>query len=109
MSIKKITIENAEEIETLLRKHRFVGTTFRTNVASNDETYTTPQGRVVLKKKILSDIKKEGPLFDAVVKHQPWVEQLTLNKNLKCTRHTDRNEGESLIAFSGISRAGGFL
>ena len=109
MSITKLTIENAEEIESLLRKHKFVGTNFRTNVASNDETYTTPQGRVVLKKKIKSDIKKEGELFDAVVKHHPWVEQLTLNKNLKCTRHTDRNEGESLIAFFGDFTGGGLF
>ena len=109
MSIKTIPIENAEEVEALLRKHRFAGTSFRTNVASNDETYTTPQGRVVLKKKILSDIRKEGPLFDAVVKHQPWVEQLTLNKNLKCTRHTDRNDGESLIAFFGDFTGGGLF
>ena len=95
MSIKTILMENKEEIETLLKKHRFGGTSFRTNVARNDETYKTPHGRVVLKQKILSDIMKTGPLFDAVVKHHPWVEQLTLDKNLKCTRHTDRNAGES--------------
>ena len=91
MSIKTIPIENQEEIETLLRKHKFVGTSFRTNVASNDETYKTPQGRVVLKKKINSDIKKEGPLFDAVVKHHPWIEQLTLNKKLEM-RETHRQK-----------------
>ena len=38
MSIKTIPIENAEEVEALQRKHRFAGTSFRTNVASNDET-----------------------------------------------------------------------
>ena len=48
-------------------------------------------------------------MFDAVVKHQPWVEQLTLNKNLKCTRHTDRNDGESLIAFFGEFTGGGLF
>jgi len=97
--IKSFPIENREEIEGLLRKHRFIGTTLRTNVVANNETETLANGRVVLKKKIKSDIKKEGPLFDAVTKHQAWVEQITLNKNLKCTRHTDRNEGDSFIAF----------
>ena len=93
----------------MLKKHRFAGTSFRINVASNDETIETPGGRTILKKKIKSDIAKEGPLFDAVVKHHPWVEQLTLNKNLKCTRHVDRNEGESLIAFFGDFTGGGLF
>ena len=48
-------------------------------------------------------------MFDAIVKHHPWVEQLTLNKNLKCTRHVDRNEGESLIAFFGDFTGGGLF
>ena len=109
MSIKTIPIENKEEIETLLRIHRFVGTNFRVNVASNDEITETPGGRKVLKNRIKSDIKKEGELFDAVVKHHPWVEQLTLNKNLQCTRHIDRNEGESLIAFLVILLVVDFL
>ena len=62
-----------------------------------------------LKTKIKSDIKKDGPLFDLVTQKHPWVEQLTLNKNLKCTRHVDRNEGESLIAFFGDFTGGGLF
>ena len=102
-------IENKEEIETLLKKHRFAGTTLRTNVAANNETTTTKGGRVVLANKIKSDIAREGPLFDAVQKYHPWVEQLTLNKNLQCTRHTDRNDGDSLIAFFGDFEGGGLF
>ena len=49
MSVKTIPIENKEEIETLLRKHRFVGTNFRVDVASNDEIIETPGGRKILK------------------------------------------------------------
>ena len=60
MSVKTIPIENAEEVEALLRKHRFAGTSFRTNVASNDETVTAPNGRVVLKKKDCQTSEKRG-------------------------------------------------
>ena len=60
MSIKTIPIENAAEVEELLRKHRFAGTSFRTNVASNDETVTAPNGRVVLKKKYCQTSEKRG-------------------------------------------------
>ena len=37
------------------------------------------------------------------------MEQLTLNKNLLCTKHTDRNEGTSLICFLGDFSGGGGL
>ena len=61
------TIDNLEEVERLIKKHRFVGTQFRVDVVPDAETYALPKsGRLVLKKKIKSDIKKEGELFDAV-------------------------------------------
>ncbi len=63
MLIKTIPIENNEEIETFLKKHKFVGTSFRINVASNDETIETSGGWKILKKEIQSVIKKEGPSF----------------------------------------------
>ena len=37
------------------------------------------------------------------------MEQLTLNRNLQCTRHVDRNEGTSLICFLGDFAGGGGL
>ena len=49
--ITTLPIENKDEIETMLKKHKFVGTSFRLNVASNDETIETPGGRTILKKK----------------------------------------------------------
>ena len=96
-----------EEIEALVRKHRFKGTTLRYNVASDQPMTKTKNGRTVLVKRIKSDVLREGPLFDAVLKQHPWVEQLTVNCNLQCTPHIDKNEGESLFAMLGDFEGGG--
>ena len=64
--IETHTIENKDEIEELVKQHRFKGTQFRVNFVADAETYALPNGRLALKKRIKSDIKKEGPLFDAV-------------------------------------------
>ena len=76
-------------------------------MAANKETYLHKNGRAFLKERVLSDVVREGPIFQEVVKHHPWVEQLTLNKHLLCTRHVDRNEGTSLICFLGDFEGGG--
>ena len=34
-------------------------------------------------------------------KHQPWIYQITINKNLKCAKHVDKSKGKSLIAMFG--------
>ena len=91
----------------LMRKRKFQGTKLRTNVARGQPTEKHPSGRVMLKDAVLSDVVKSGRLVNAVRKYHPWVEQLTLNKNLCCSRHTDRNEGNSLIAFFGDFEGGG--
>ena len=88
-------------LEALLRARKFQGSKLRTNVARGAPTEKHPSGRVMLKDAVLSDVVKSGRLVNAVRKFHPWVEQLTLNRNLCCTRHTDRNEGTSLIAFFG--------
>jgi len=44
-NIVTFPIENKEEIETLLKKHRFVGTTLRTNVAAKNEMTTIEKKR----------------------------------------------------------------
>ena len=59
-------IDNLEEIEQLIKKLRFVGTQFRLNVVADAETYALPSGRLALKKRINSDIKKDGEVLDAV-------------------------------------------
>ena len=95
-----------EEIEALVRKHRFRGTSLRYNVAADQPMTKTRNGRTVLCKKIKSDILREGPLFDAVYKMHPWIEQITVNYNLQCTPHVDKNEGESLFAMFGDFEGG---
>ena len=57
-------------------KRRFTGTSTRLNVAANNETYIHKNGRAFLKEKVLSDVVREGAIFDEVQKHHPWVEQL---------------------------------
>ena len=93
--------ENPEELEALLRTRTFRGSKLRTNVAKGEETEVHSSGRVMLKEPVMSDVVKSGKLFNAVKKQLPWCEQLTLNRNLCCTKHTDRNEGNSYIAFFG--------
>ena len=60
MPIQAIPIENKEEIETLLKKHKFIGTSFRLNVASNDETVETSGGRKILKKRLNQTLRNRG-------------------------------------------------
>ena len=81
--------EEPEYLLELLRKRKFQGTKLRTNVARGQPTEKHPSGRVMLKDAVLSDVVKSGRLVNAVRKYHPWVEQLTLNKNLCCSRHTD--------------------
>ena len=59
-------IDNLEEIEQLIKKHRFIGTQFRLNVVADAETYALPSGRLALKKRMKSGIEKDCELFDAV-------------------------------------------
>ena len=90
-----------EELEALIRARKFQGSKLRLNVAKGEETEVHKSGRVMLKEAVLSDVVKSGKIFSLVKKELPWVEQLTLNKNLVCTKHTDRNEGNSYIMFLG--------
>ena len=102
-------VESPELLTELMTKRRFSGSQTRLNVARGKETFVHKGGREFLVDKINSDVVKAGPLFHEVRRHHPWVEQLTLNKNLLCTKHTDRNEGTSLICFLGDFSGGGGL
>ena len=110
-NVKTFTIENAEEIENLLKNTKFQPNYLRRNVVENPELRLLANGRkaLVLDKPIFSNVKKKGKLFQAVVKHQPWVHQITINKNLKCARHKDRNKGLSLFAMFGDFEGGGLF
>ena len=100
--VQEYTIDNPDELEELMKARKFHGTHTRLNVARDNETWVHPKGRTLLVVPVLSDVVKKGKIFDAVKKYHPWVEQLTLNKNLECTRHTDRNEGTSLLSLIHI-------
>ena len=110
-SIKTYDIENVQEIEELLKAQTFQPNWFRHNVVECPEFRLLANGRKVLAldKPILSNVKKKGPLFRAVTKHQPWVQQITTNKNLKCARHVDRNKGISYFAMFGDFTGGGLF
>ena len=107
--VNSFPCEEPEVLEALLRARKFRGSKLRTNVARGAPTERHSSGRVMLKDAVMSDVVKSGHLFNNVRKYHPWVEQLTLNKNLCCTRHTDRNEGTSLIAFFGDFTGGGLF
>ena len=107
--VNSFPCEEPDVLEALLRARKFRGSKLRTNVARGAPTERHSSGRVMLKDAVMSDVVKSGHLFNNVRKHHPWVEQLTLNKNLCCTRHTDRNEGTSLIAFFGDFTGGGLF
>ena len=109
--MKTYEIENAQEIEELLKNKKISPSWTRRNVVENKEFRLLANGRkaLPLDKPVLSQVMKKGKLFNAVVKYQPWVQQLTLNKNLKCARHVDRNNGISLFAMFGDFEGGGLF
>ena len=93
-----------------MQKRRFNGTSTRLNVAHDKPTYIHKNGRAFLVDKVLSDVVREGAIFDEVrAQLGDWVEQFTLNKNLKCSKHTDRNDGETMIVLFGDFPEGGGL
>ena len=67
-----------EEIEQLLKRHRFSGTQFRINVVENPETIVLKNGRIALKYRIKSDIKKRN--IDQCCKKAPTLDRPNNNK-----------------------------
>ena len=57
--IQTYPIENKDEIEQMLKQHKFSGTQFRINVVDNPETIRLKNGRIALKYRIKSDKKTE--------------------------------------------------
>ena len=56
-------------------------------------------GQTYLKKRLVSDVVKEGPIFDLGKSKFPWCEAVTFNKNAPMKPHYDRNVGISAICF----------
>ena len=100
-------VQRAEELLERLQKRKWHGSSTRLNIAEGPETYIHKSGRKMLVTPVLTDVVKSGPISRLVQEQLPFVEQVTLNKNLKCTKHRDRNEGDSFICFLGDFERGG--
>ena len=71
MSLPSFPVENPLLLEELMKKRRFAGTSTRLNVASNSETYTHKSGRAFLKERVLSDVVRQGAIFEEVKNTTP--------------------------------------
>ena len=95
-------VQDSEKLLEMMQKRRWHGSATRLNVAGPDAaTYVHKRGRKLLVEPVLSDVVKSGPIFRHVKAQLDFAEQVTLNKNLKCAKHKDRNEGFSYICFLG--------
>ena len=97
------------ELERLVSTRRFNGSCMRTNI-TDAPRYKHKNGSTYLKERILSDVVRDGPIFDQCVKMLGWTpDQVTLNKNIVTKPHVDRNKGQSAIAFVGQFEGGALL
>ena len=97
------------ELERLVSTRRFNGSCMRTNI-TDAPRYRHKNGSTYLCERILSDVVKEGPIFNQCVKMLGWTpDQVTLNKNIVTKPHVDRNKGQSSIAFVGQFEGGALL
>ena len=102
-------MEEWSELEQLVSKRKFTGSCKRTNI-TDAPRYKHKKGSTYLVSRIMSDVVREGPIFDHCVKMLGWTpEQVTLNKNIVCKPHVDRNKGISAIAFVGDFTGGALL
>ena len=69
--LPSLPVENPELLEELMKKGRFAGSSTRLNVASNSETYIHKNGRAFLKERVMSDVVRQGPIFEEVKKTPP--------------------------------------
>ena len=63
----------------MLKRHRFSGTQFRINVVENPETIILKNGRIALKYRIKSDIKKKRNIVQRS-KRTPTLDRPNNNK-----------------------------
>ena len=102
-------MEEWSELEQLVSKRRFQGTSKRTNI-TDAPRYKHKNGSTFLVTRIMSDVVREGPIFDQCVTMLGWTpQQIALNKNIVCKPHVDRNKGQSAIAFVGEFSGGALL
>ena len=87
------------ELMKLVIDRKFVGSGKRLNCAPDHLERIQYNGQTFLKQRVLSDVVKEGPIFDLCKAKFPWCEQVTLNKNVQMKPHYDRNVVISAICF----------
>ena len=98
-----------DELEQLLSQRKFVGTQMRANI-TNEPSYKHKNGTTYLVKRLMSDVVRDGPIFWQCEKMLGWTpDMVTLNKNIVCKPHTDRNKGISAICFLGNFTGGALL
>ena len=69
-------------LEQLVSSRKFVGSHMRTNT-TDAPRYKHKHGTTYLRERVMSDIVKEGPIYDQRVKMLGWEpDQVTLNKNI---------------------------
>ena len=101
-----------EELEALVRQHKFVPSRYRVNLGGEVREY---QNSRFLKQAILSNTVREGPLLECVQSMLgPQINTLCLNKNVTCGPHRDgKNSGsessESFICFFGDFQGGALV
>ena len=71
------------ELMKLVIDRKFVGSSKRLNCAPDHLERIQYNGQTFLKQRVLSDVVKEGPIFDLCKAKFPWCEQVTLNITLR--------------------------
>jgi len=87
-----------DRLERAVRRHVFVGSKTRTNITSAPR-----DDKGFLMEPVLSDVVRSGELFEAAKQMLPNFpfSMITVNKDLVCEPHRDRNGGPSAIVFLG--------
>ena len=101
-----------DEIEKMLESRKWRKDCLRTNITEPDKIKQYAKVKVsLLQSEVLPN--KETALREAIQSIAPewWGDetQVLLNKNVKCKRHIDRNDGHSYILWLGDFSGGALL
>ena len=87
------------KLKQLVIDRKFQGSAKRLNCAPDHLERVQYKGQTFLRRKIMSDVLKDGEIFDLCKAKFPWCEQVTINKNIRMKPHFDKNVGLSAICF----------
>ena len=71
------------DLMQLVIDRKFVGSGKRLNCAPDHLRRVVYNGQTFLKDRIMSDVVKEGPIFDLCKAMFPWLGQVTLTKTYR--------------------------